>query len=646
MAEGLSFAQQAARNHEAKERAAAAAAAAAQSSAANLNQPRTLTDIDMHARKLIKMVIRCYYSTKFKREWEVVMDALLDLDVLNDRRIREDLLAEKVQLPAKKIRAIMQKLRDDGLVFGAPFVEEKEPAEGKKKRAQITKAMRKFAYTVDYEHFVRVLKYRHEQMFSKLNKPVDKSDQTYVCVNPQCSLKGKRHTVLDLLMSRTIDPSAGASKDDQFRCPAISCKITQQGREVGRRLVLSSESRDQLGGGLDDLKARFNREVGPIFSQLNRLDQLLKEERAHQIEQTRRIAAGEIAAPTKPTPASFSSASSTSASSAIFSSVPAVSVADAVSMRHQHNAAVAAKQVAMLPIAEQKAAAAQMAAQAAAQAQVANALLQKDHERFGMENNIIVDIEESFGAKPTFMSSTPKPTATATTAKASAAVTGKKRKRDDKESTTATNGVKKEKPESKTKRIKREREEKRAAELTAVAEKVKEDLPWLAQVMPQQKIAVEQEKQKLALRTQQKQLQAQSQQEQEERKQREIEEAYRMELARMISEAEAAAFAPAGSTGSTGAPTAYDIPALEGADGVRVGGDEERIPHQQQHAHNGAHANTNMAVDQTHASAADEPTFNVHGRMVPLSQLQDGDQQDMTEAEFDRYTAIVEAGRS
>lgn len=39
---------------------------------------------------------------------------------------------------------------------------------------------------IDWELLVKVVKYRHAQMFALLNKPVDKSEQLYICPTVAC----------------------------------------------------------------------------------------------------------------------------------------------------------------------------------------------------------------------------------------------------------------------------------------------------------------------------------------------------------------------------------------------------------------------------------------------------------------------------
>eukprot|EP01132_Coremiostelium_polycephalum_P011827 gene11827-14467_t len=137
-----------------------------------------MSNIHVILEDLVKLVIRAFYPD----EASIVIDALLR----EKRRVRDEDLALKLQVPQKQIRKVLQDLKGDSMVKSYDFKPEPKPNE---------RATTQVLWYLDYKHFIAIVKYKLYMIRKKME--VEKSQkidvQTYKCQG--CS---KIYSALDI----------------------------------------------------------------------------------------------------------------------------------------------------------------------------------------------------------------------------------------------------------------------------------------------------------------------------------------------------------------------------------------------------------------------------------------------------------------
>lgn len=270
---------------------------------------------DEHCHRLVRLLMRAYYE----KEHIVVIDCLLDLQIKQGNKlgVSEIDLSTELHLSPKLIREVLNRLRHDQIVKGvqkndniAATKIEELTAKGKRKTYQRAPTVT-FTWHIDFEQLVNVIKFRHWDIFEKLNKKVDRTEVYYICPTLDCinhSLTMKK-SVMDLLLEQGSNMSNNKG-DGIFRCD--SCFITDftNNAKQGTPLVLvtqtdmntttnnnnSSNTNTTIPPSADrreNMKNKFNRQLGVLLEQLMKVDKILQEELINKKEL---IAAGLTAA--------------------------------------------------------------------------------------------------------------------------------------------------------------------------------------------------------------------------------------------------------------------------------------------------------------------------------------------------------------
>ena len=282
-------------------------------------------------------------------------------------RVTESDLSSELHLSPKLVREILHRLRQDQIVRGvqkseaAPKVEELT-SKGRKKNYTRAPTVT-FMWFVDFDQLVNVIKFRHWDIFEKLNKKVDRSEVFYVCPTPHCENHSpqRKRSVMDLLLDQR---TAGGATDGIFRCEVCFTIDTLTNTKHATPLVLlthqetssssSSAAAAAAGGsssaaaasssalplGVDpseNLKNKFNKQLGVILEQLMKVDRMLQEDVAAKKEQ---VAAGIV--PGSAAAAASSSSAAAAAASDQKGSMIDFSQANAVASHHAAAAAAAA----------------------------------------------------------------------------------------------------------------------------------------------------------------------------------------------------------------------------------------------------------------------------------------------------------------
>jgi len=178
----------------------------------------------------------------------------------------------------------LHKFKAEGLIHGDEKLDEKKDMDKRKRTYRGSRRHMHFCWFFKYEHFSKVVSYRHSMILSTLTKKVDKAAQYYSCPNPTCPLKGNEIPILELL----------ARSEKEFRCQY--CKIPDEKGELkGIILKLTTASADELGGVREKMMKKFNEQIGPIQEKLREVNELLRKfllaQQQQQLQQEQQQAA-------------------------------------------------------------------------------------------------------------------------------------------------------------------------------------------------------------------------------------------------------------------------------------------------------------------------------------------------------------------
>lgn len=140
---------------------------------------------------------------------------------------------------------------------------------------------------IDYHHLIQIIKYKHSDILTSLNKRREQGDVEYICPTVGCEEYNKRKSLMDLLMS-------GEAKDnDGFRCP--SCWTTINDKQIHTLLIEVSTAKNSnantilISDSSEELKLKFNQQLNRLIRQVQIVDEILhQEEQQYQANEEER----------------------------------------------------------------------------------------------------------------------------------------------------------------------------------------------------------------------------------------------------------------------------------------------------------------------------------------------------------------------
>lgn len=236
------------------------------------------------------MVIRSFYSDAYV----VGIRTLLALG----GSALETKIAEEGMITQREIQTMFAKLQKDGLIqrsgkydgmvdvtgakekIDVDEYEKQRLQDLKDKKNGIAPQRRKrdkkdCVWTIDFDLFVRTVRYRFNKMHEQLNVKMDE-EEMFVCPNERCPRNGREYTTMDLL-----DYQALMGIDDKvFRCPEPGCVVMEEKEVVSKtgavhtvdvRMNTPLRSTSE-GSGPRGLRERYNAEMKPLFDQLRKAE--------------------------------------------------------------------------------------------------------------------------------------------------------------------------------------------------------------------------------------------------------------------------------------------------------------------------------------------------------------------------------------
>lgn len=186
-------------------------------------------------KRLLQYVTRGFYDTKSI----LVMDALLKHVVLSDEELHQLL-----SIPAKEIRQICAKLKDDKLLKDHTQREQQENTYGYNKNYQKT------YYYIHYTVTIDAIKWKVHSMNKKAEEALGKKSQPQGYVCPLCT---KKFT--------TLEAVTNVQMDGTFTCDVCSTVIVED--------TTSDESRVH-----QDRLEKLMQQIKPIIDELRKIDDM------------------------------------------------------------------------------------------------------------------------------------------------------------------------------------------------------------------------------------------------------------------------------------------------------------------------------------------------------------------------------------